>query len=65
MQRPGARRSEKMRDATTREPGPGVGTLDAFSQTRVYFTRGENYSLKRWPVRLKIPKDDAAARAKT
>jgi len=46
-----------------REPGPGAGTLDGFSQMRVYFARGENHSLKRALSRLKIPKDDTGARA--
>ncbi len=32
-----------------REPGPGAGTLDGFSQMRVYFAGAENHSLKRWP----------------
>ncbi len=32
-----------------REPGPGAGTLDGFSQMRVYFAGAENHNLKRWP----------------
>jgi hypothetical protein len=38
-----------------REPGPGAGTPDGFSQMRVYFARGENHSLKRCHVATENP----------
>ena len=43
------------------EPGLGAGTLDGFAQMRVYLARGENHSLKRWPVATENPQGHTAA----